>query len=139
MTYKSILKLDNFTINVLVDSRLAHTHRSDTCKICDVLDKKLKYVTLDENERKVLAAKKKLPKIKADLFFKELKEKTTLYKHSDIVEVVTFGLQQNLSLPKIPAGEAFYKRQLWTYNFCVHSGKKNQAHFYRISYNFSPN
>ncbi|CAG9836460.1 unnamed protein product [Diabrotica balteata] len=34
--------------------------RSDTCKKCDVLDNKLKDVTLDENERKVLAAEKKL-------------------------------------------------------------------------------
>ncbi|CAG9839099.1 unnamed protein product [Diabrotica balteata] len=58
--------------------------------------------------------------MKADLFFNELKEKTTLCKHSDEVEVLTFDFQQNLPLPKIPTGEAFFKCSSWTYNFCVH-------------------
>ncbi|CAG9829251.1 unnamed protein product [Diabrotica balteata] len=40
--------------------------RSDTCKKCDVLDNKLKDMTLDENERRVLA-EKKLYEIKAVL------------------------------------------------------------------------
>lgn len=33
-------------------------------------------------------------------------------------------------MPKIPAGVAFYKRQLWAYHFCIHSAKTGVAHFY---------
>lgn len=104
--------------------------RSDTCKKCDILHTKLKDVTLHENERKELELDKQSHVVKADLFFKELKEKTALCKNNDEVEVLTFDYQQNLPLPKVPVGEAFYKRQLWTYNFCIHSGKTNKAHFY---------
>lgn len=104
--------------------------RSDTCKKCDVLHTKLKDMSLDESERKELELERQNHVVKADLFFKELKEKTALCKHNDEVEVLTFDFQQNLPLPKVPVGEAFYKRQLWTYNFCIHSGKTNKAHFY---------
>lgn len=104
--------------------------RSDTCKKCDIIHNKLKDPTIDVDEKTELQTEKTLHEIKAGNFFKELKEKTRLCKDNDEVEVLTFDYEQNLPLPKIPSGEAFYKRQLWTYNFCIHSGKTNQAHFY---------
>lgn len=104
--------------------------RSDTCKKCDILHNKIKDPTLDANEKKELQKEKTLHEMKSSHFFKELKEKTKLSKENAEVEVLTFDYQQNLPLPKIPAGEAFYKRQLWTYNFCIHSGKTGKAHFY---------
>ena len=67
---------------------------------------------------------------KASTFFADLKEKTKLSGEDESVKVLTFDYQQNLPLPKVPSGEAFYKRQLWTYNFCIYSGKTNKAHFF---------
>jgi len=39
-------------------------------------------------------------------------------------------LQQALPTPKISSGPAFYKRKLWTYNFCIHdTGSDNASMF----------
>lgn len=104
--------------------------RSDTCKKCDILEIKLKDKTMDDSEQTMLRNEKDQHLIKADIFFKELKRTTSLCKNKDDMEVLTFDFQQNLPLPKITAGEAFYKRQLWLYNFCIYSGRTKKAHFY---------
>lgn len=59
-----------------------------------------------------------------------MKEKTQLAKTDETVDVLCFDYQQNLPLPHIPAGDVFYKRQLWQYNFCVYSGKTGLSTFY---------
>lgn len=41
-----------------------------------------------------------------------------------------FDYQQNLPLPHVPAGDLFYKRQLWVYNFCIYSGNTGKSYFY---------
>lgn len=103
--------------------------RSDTCKKCDILENKLKG-EIDDEEKKIIEYEKKQHLIKADIFFEELRKKTILCTEEDDIEVLSFDYQQNLPLPKITSGEAFYKRQLWTYNFCIYSGKTKKAHFY---------
>lgn len=35
-----------------------------------------------------------------------------------------------MPLPTSPAGEVFYKRQLWVFNFGISSGKNDLHHFY---------
>nr|CAD7437546.1 unnamed protein product [Timema bartmani] len=60
-----------------------------------------------------------------------------LTKENAHIMVLAFDFQQNLPLPKVPAGEAFYLHQLWVYNFCIHSAKNVQAHFY--IYDETPN
>lgn len=104
--------------------------RSDTCKKCDTLYNKLKDTNIDEKEKEELQTQKTHHETKAATFFSDLKIKTRLCRENEEVEVLTFDYQQNLPLPKVPAGEAFYKRQLWTYNFCIHSGKTSKAHFF---------
>lgn len=55
--------------------------------------------------------------------------RTEAKEHNE-VELITFDYQQNMPLPHVPRGDVFYKRQLWTYNFCIHSGKTGQSfHF----------
>ena len=41
-----------------------------------------------------------------------------------------FDFQQNLLFPHQPVGEIFYKRQLWFYNFWVHSCKTGKPVMY---------
>lgn len=64
----------------------------------------------------------------SEMFYKKLKEVTTLSKEDEATEVLCFDFQQNLQL--LPAGEVFYKRQLWEYNFCIDSGKMGASTFY---------
>lgn len=35
-----------------------------------------------------------------------------------------------MPLPHIPCGDVFYKRQIWSYNFCIFSAKTNQSYFF---------
>jgi len=35
-----------------------------------------------------------------------------------------------MPLPQIPSGDVYYKRQLWVYNCCIHSGKTGRSYFY---------
>ncbi|KAJ8870118.1 hypothetical protein PR048_029130 [Dryococelus australis] len=44
--------------------------------------------------------------MKAETFYRDLKEKTELSKEDEEVEVLTFYFQQSLPLPKVPSGDA---------------------------------
>ena len=35
-----------------------------------------------------------------------------------------------LPLPNTPAGDVFYKRQFWVFNFCIHSAKSETFYIY---------
>lgn len=59
-----------------------------------------------------------------------MKTMLALAKTDSKVEVLTFDYQQNAPLPKVPAGDAFYLRQLWMFNFYIYSGKYERATFY---------
>lgn len=59
-----------------------------------------------------------------------MKKLTAEAKTNDTVEVISFDYQQNLPLPHIPAGEVFYKRQLWLYNFCIYSSKTGNSYYF---------
>lgn len=116
------------TLNKILNS--LGSPRSDTCKKCDMMIKKLKDKKLNSDETQQIQTEKSLHQPKADTFFVDLKEKSQLAICNEECEVLTFDYQQNMPLPKIPAGEAFYKRQLWAYHFCTHSAKTGIAHLY---------
>lgn len=73
---------------------------------------------------------KQLHLLKAEVFYKKLKESSEIAVNNPDIEVLSFDYQQNFALPKVPSGEAFYCRQLWMYNFCIHSAKSKKAHCY---------
>lgn len=104
--------------------------RTDTCKLCDQLENESKSTTLSEERRKQIDTEKKLHLAKAQSFYDDLSKKISLAKDNSNVEVLAFDYQQNIPLPKVPSGDAFYLRQLWLFNFCVYSGKNSTAHFY---------
>jgi len=43
---------------------------------------------------------------------------------------VTFDLQKTLPLPKLSVGQAFYMRQLWLYNTCIHTADQEGPFFH---------
>lgn len=104
--------------------------RSDTCQTCDNIEKELCSPATTEEMRVQLGIRKQLHQTRAQSFFDDMKEKTTLATESTDTEVLCFDYQQNMPLPKVPSGDAFYKRQVWVYNFCISSGKLKKHHFY---------
>lgn len=105
--------------------------RSDTCQVCDRIENQLKDKDrLSEEEITKLETEKNLHQSKAQVFFDDLKEKTKIAQENPHIETLCFDHEQNAPLPKVPAGDAFYLRQLWMYNFCIHSSKHGKAHFY---------
>lgn len=103
--------------------------KTDTCQTCDhlqnvinaELDIELKSNLIDEKQRHVE---------KASTFYTDLKNLSKESRLNDNIEVLSFDYQQNMPLPHIPCGDVFYKRQLWSYNFCVYSGKLRQGYFF---------
>lgn len=68
---------------------------------------------------------------KAEVFYTDLRQRTDEAKvESNKIDVLAFDFQQNLPLPHIPCGDIFYKRQLWVYNFCIHSARTVVSYFF---------
>lgn len=105
------------------------TPRSDTCQTCDRLQN-LILAEIDPEEKKARLTEKDLHIRKSEMFYKKLKEVIILSKEDESIEVLCFDFQQNLPLPHVPAGDVFYKRQLWEYNFCIYSGTFGTSTFY---------
>lgn len=105
------------------------TPRSDTCQTCDNL-KKIIDSENNEEEKANLEVEKQIHLRKAEVFYTYLKQLSAEAKQNDSIDVLSFDLQQNMPLPHIPSGDVFYKRQLWSYNFCIHSAGTGKSHFY---------
>lgn len=104
--------------------------RTDTCQTCDHL-KMVIDAQIEVDQKLVLQSEKDLHVAKAELFYKDLKKYIEEAKILDKkIEVLCFDYQQNLPLPHVPAGDVFYKRQLWVYKFCMYSGKTGKSYFY---------
>lgn len=77
-----------------------------------------------------LLDEKKIHIEKAGIFYSDLKNMSKEAKTNPTLEVLSFDYQQNMPLPHIPSGDVFYKRQVWSYNFCIYSGKTGQSYFF---------
>lgn len=103
--------------------------RSDTCQSCD------KYKVIIDAEKNLevkhqLELEKEIHIRKAEVIYSDMKTCRIEAKEHNEVELITFDYQQNMPLPHVPCGDVFYKRQLWSYNFCIYSGKTGQSfHF----------
>ncbi|KAL5239056.1 hypothetical protein ACI65C_006466 [Semiaphis heraclei] len=103
--------------------------RSDTCQKCDQLQNMIKSET-NEDAINELKLEKEIHIRKAEVFYTDMKRFSTEAKLKDSVELLSFDYQQNMALPYVPAGDVFYKRQLWSYNFCIHSAKTKKSYFF---------
>lgn len=94
--------------------------RTDVCSKCIEVQEKLK----NENDpsRKIqLMTEKRIHKLRAQAFFKLLKEKKE--------EMITFSFdcQKILVLPKVPDQSCYYSRQLYLYNFTIVKGSSKDS------------
>ncbi|KAF2880168.1 hypothetical protein ILUMI_26006 [Ignelater luminosus] len=93
-----------------------HGPQTNTCQTCDhsingyvnAADKNKYLAEKELHQRKTEAAKESR---KRDIE-RSLREKS--------IKVFVFDLQKTLPTPVLSTGIAYYKRQLWTYNLCVH-------------------
>lgn len=103
--------------------------RVDTCETCDRLFNETQSATEDD-QKKRLKLEKDLHVRKAEAFYTVLREKSALAKDDAATETLCFDFQQNLPLPHVPAGDVFYKRQLWVFNFGIHSASTGKTTCY---------
>lgn len=103
--------------------------KSDTCQTCDRLQN---LINAEKNDliKANLLDEKKIHIEKAGIFYSDLKNMSKEAKTNPTLEVLSFDYQQNMPLPHIPSGDVFYKRQVWSYNFCIYSGKTGQSYFF---------
>lgn len=99
--------------------------KMDTCNTCDKLHAQIDVYRIDpEKEEQVQELERKLTGHQ-DLARKGqtfLTNFTSVYNSPDILPLC-FDLQQTLPTPKMSTGVAYYKRKLWTFNFCVYNLK----------------
>ena len=102
---------------------------TDTCKTCDLLNAKLECA--DEEEGTMTLKKDlELHQTKAAKAYGHLKNDIKYSKEVNDMKVITFDMQQALPTPHLHTSEVFYKRQLWTYNFCIHDCTSNDVYMY---------
>jgi hypothetical protein len=89
--------------------------KTDACSTCIVLDEKLKSEK-DPVKKTVLMINKRVHKLRAKSFYNMLKDKDPK------VLILSFDMQKNLCLPKVPDQQAYYSRQLYLHNFTVVQG-----------------
>lgn len=96
----------------------------DTCTTCDTLDIAKANATTEAEKVEI--------KVKKDA---HLAEKTYAQNYmrdlakddDDETRAICMDLQQILPTPKLHTGIAYYKRKMWTYNFCIHDLKKQES------------
>lgn len=103
--------------------------KSDTCQTCDRLQNLIN-AEIDQEIKLSFIEEKEIHKKKADIFYSDLKKLSLETKENPKMEVLSFDYQQNMPLPHVPCGDVFYKRQIWSYYFCIYSAKKNKAYFF---------
>lgn len=111
---------------------------TDTCRTCDEIATGLRSNLFKESAKvklrqRMLAHKDLVYKSNARfaLDVKEAKES------NDEIVVLTFDLKKTLETPSLTASDAFYKRQLWTYNLCIYDEIKKKAYMYIWSENIA--
>ena len=106
--------------------------RTDTCATCDRLSLRIKSDSSDTVAQQELAdhkdrAAQGYQTMRGDQRAAVASWSNTVrslgsaaYRSVDAVDMISFDFQQNLPTPNLHHNDAFYARQLWTYNFGIH-------------------
>ena len=93
----------------------------DSCNACDL------FVASLSNAKQLGMFQEALDEIRRNMeWHKELGRQgrsliDDFHDDSDDIMVLCFDLEQTLPTPKLSASVAYYKRKLWTYNFCIYN------------------
>lgn len=98
----------------------------DTCRLCDELHMKLE--TVNDEEKKKLKLQKELHLARAEKARQVLKDDSECV--SEDTYVCTFDLQKALPFPKLSTSVAYYKRNMYMYNFGIHSFNDSISYMY---------
>lgn len=120
--YEFLVKYFNSNFNLAFGSP-----RTDTCQTCDRLQNSIE-AEQNIDIKTVLINEKNNHLMKSEFFYSDLKEKIS--RTDATIEVLSYDFQQNMPFPHIPCGDVFYKRQIWSYNFCIYTAKTRFAHFF---------
>ncbi|XP_063226904.1 uncharacterized protein LOC134533326 [Bacillus rossius redtenbacheri] len=102
--------------------------KKDTCKTCDAFAARSSTVTGKE-KKEIQDAHNNHKDIWMNAHL-QLRKDTEEAQQDISSECLTFDLEKTLPLPRIPANNIFYKRQLWVYNAGVHSCKTGTGYCY---------
>jgi len=120
--YKSVMR----SYNIGVDPP-----KIDTCNTCDRITNQLEYARINKDAAKTLQlkidkilhlSKSKVARIIMNVYRDDTADPT--------LAAVAMDLQQTLATPRLTTSVQYYKRKMWTYNFCVHNLKEHTANLY---------
>ncbi|KAJ8894199.1 hypothetical protein PR048_006809 [Dryococelus australis] len=100
---------------------------TDTCRLCDEIEMKLS-TEKEEHARKALETKKELHLRRAEQARTEIKSDDE--KASDEIYCCTFDLQKALPFPKLSTSVSYYERNLYVYDFGIHSFNNSVGYMY---------
>nr|CAI5827678.1 unnamed protein product [Callosobruchus analis] len=107
-----------------------HPPVTDSCKLCDSLEQKIKFAQ-NETTLKELKASKELYLRKAEAARAGMKKDAEIGKSAvNDVTVISFDLMSTLLTPHLSTGVCYYARQLWTYCLGIHNLSTKVAHMY---------
>lgn len=101
-----------FNTNFNIGFRAPYT---DKCSTCTSLENRIASER-DKTKKESLQTELKVHKHRANVFFEQLRTPN----QNEIT--LSYDCQKNLVLPKVPDQEAYYRRQLYLYNFTVCQG-----------------
>lgn len=106
-----------------------HMPRKDTCKKCDEFKQKTE-VEQNPEAKAALNRDHTLHLAKAEKARDSLKADSSLAKENENVCTLTIDLQKALPFPKLTVSEAYYRRNMYCYNFGIHDMGKNLGYMY---------
>lgn len=103
----------------------------DTCDICNKLDMKTKAAPIKSIERMKFIQQKTDHQQLIEYLETEYKEHKSESKLNGGEKILLiFDLEKVFPTPKLTTNKVYYKRQLNTYNFCVHDETHNRSYMY---------
>ena len=109
----------------------AEPPKIDTCNTCDRVRTQLQHAKVKKDKIMIvqLQTEKKLHKTKANVAQKIMRVFVATDEDAELF-AVAMDLQQTLATPRLTTSVQYYKRKMWTYNFCIHNLKEKSSTMY---------